>query len=414
MKPRVVITGLGVVSPLGIGREAFWEAVQQGRSGAGPVTRFDASSFPTRIAAEVKEFNPLNYMDKKTARHTDRFAQMALAAALMAVKDAGLALEDEDRERVGVLMGSGIGGIETYEQQHKVLLERGAGRVSPFFIPMMISNMAGGQIAIELGIKGPNFCVVSACASSANAIGEAMRLIQRGEAEVVIAGGSEAAITPLAFAGFCAMRAMSTRNEEPEKACRPFDRDRDGFVMGEGAGVVILESLSHALRRGAPILAELKGYATNADAFHIVQPDPDGQGAARVMAEALADAEVPVEEVDYINAHGTGTDLNDRLETLAIKQIFGSHVSRLAVSSTKSMTGHLLGASGAVELIATVLAIQKQWLPPTINLENPDPECDLDYVPNWGRPGLIRNAVSNSFGFGGHNAALVVQRWEER
>lgn len=413
MKPRVVITGMGVISPIGIGCQALWGAIQEGKSGVGPVTRFDASSFPTRIAAEVKGFNPLDYMDKKTARHTDRFAQMALAAARMAVENAGLDLEKEDRSRVGVLIGSGIGGIETYEQQYRVLLEKGAGRVSPFFIPMMISNMAGGQIAIELGIKGPNFCVVSACASSANAIGEAMRLIQRGEVEVVLAGGSEAAITPLAFAGFCSMRAMTTRNEEPERACRPFDRDRDGFVMGEGAGVIVLESLPHALRRGAPVLAELKGYATNVDAFHVVQPDPEGQGAARVMADALMDAAIPLEEVDYINAHGTGTDLNDRLETLAIKQVFGSHVSKLAVSSTKSMLGHLLGASGAVELITTVLALQKQWLPPTINLENPDPDCDLDYVPNWGRPGLIRAAISNSFGFGGHNAALVVRRWEE-
>lgn len=413
MKKRVVITGMGLITPIGLGREKFWEANLRSVSGAGPVTQFDASAFPTRIAAEVKDFDPLAYIEKKAVRHMDRFTQFAVSAAKMAVSDAGLDLEKVDRNRVGAFIGSGIGGIGTIEQQHRVLLERGPGRINPFFIPMLISNIGGGQIAIELDLKGPNLCVVSACASATNSIGEALRVLQRGEAEVMLAGGSEASITPLALGGFCSMRAMSTRNDDPQTASRPFDRDRDGFVIGEGAGVLVLETLEHARMREAKILAELVGYATNCDAFHVVQPAPDGSGASRAMQEAIADAGLKVEDIDYINAHGTSTDLNDRLETMAIKRVFGDHAYRLAVSSTKSMTGHLLGASGAVELAATVLAILHQWVPPTINYFNPDPDCNLDYVPNHGRPARIRAAISNSLGFGGHNATLVVRRWEE-
>lgn len=412
MKRRVVITGIGVVSPIGIGKDEFWQGVREGRSGVGPVTRFDASVFPTRIAAEVKDFEPTKFMDRRSARHMDRFSQFAVAAARMAVEDAKLDLSREDPEAVGVMVSSGIGGIETLEQQHRVLLERGPGRVSPFFIPMLISNIAGGQIAIELGLRGPNIAMVSACASSANAIGEAMRTIQRGDATVMLAGGTEATITPLAFAGFCAMGAMSTRNEEPTRACRPFDRDRDGFVMGEGAAVLVMEELQHALERGAPVLAEVVGYATNCDAYHVVQPEPDAKGAARVMAKALEDAGLSPTQIDYINAHGTGTQLNDRLETEAIKKVFGEHAYTLCVSSSKSIFGHLLGAAGAIELATTVLALVHQWVPPTLNLENPDPACDLDYVAGHGRPAQLNYAMSNSFGFGGHNATLVVRRWQ--
>ncbi|MGB9867643.1 MAG: beta-ketoacyl-ACP synthase II [Bacillota bacterium] len=413
MARRVVITGIGVVSPIGIGRDQFWQNVKEGKSGVGLVSRFDASAFPTRIAAEVKDFDPTKFMDRRTARHMDRFSQFAVAAAKMAVEDAELDLSKEDLEAVGVMVSSGIGGIETLEQQHKVLLERGPGRVSPFFIPMLIANIAGGHIAIELGLRGPNIAMLSACSSSANAIGEAMRTVERGDADVMLAGGSEATITPLGFAGFCAMGAMSTHNDEPTKASRPFDRDRDGFVMGEGAAVLVLEELQHALDRGAPILAELVGYATNCDAYHVVQPEPDARGAARVMAKALQSAGISPVQVDYINAHGTGTQLNDRLETEAIKKVFGEHAYKLCVSSSKSMFGHLLGAAGAIELAVTVLALVDQWVPPTLNLENPDPACDLDYVPGQGRKARLTYALSNSFGFGGHNAALVVRRWQQ-
>jgi len=413
MKRRVVITGLGLITPIGLGKQAFWEAIQRGEGGVGPVTRFDASRLATRIAAEVKNFEATDFIDRKTARRMDRFTHFGVAAARMAIEDAQLRLEEEDRHRIGVWVGSGIGGIETYDQQHRILLEKGPARVNPFFIPMLISNMAGSQIAIEFGLRASNSCIVSACATATNAIGESLRILQRGEAEVMLAGGTEASITELAFAGFCAMRAMSTRNEEPQKASRPFDRDRDGFVMGEGAGVLVLETLEHAQKRNARIYAELVGYATNCDAFHVVQPDPKGLGAARAMREAIADSGCQLTEVDYINAHGTSTDLNDQIETEAIKQVFGEQARKLAVSSTKSMTGHLLGASGAVELIASTLAVVHQWLPPTINYENPDPACDLDYVPNQGRPSRIRYALSNSFGFGGHNATVVIRRWEE-
>ncbi len=413
MKRRVVITGLGLVTPIGLGRQAFWEATQRGDSGVGLVTRFDAHRLPTQIAAEVKGFEPTDFLDRKTARRSDRFTQLGVAAARLAVADSGLDLEAEDRDRIGVWVGTGIGGIETYDQQHRVLAEKGPDRINPFFIPMLICNMAGSQIAIEFGLKASNSCIVSACATATNAIGESLRIIQRGEADVMLAGGTEASITELAFAGFCAIKAMSTRNQEPTKASRPFDRDRDGFVMGEGSGVLILETLEHAQKRNAHIYAELVGYATNCDAFHVVQPDPEGRGAAKAMSDAVKDSACQLTEINYINAHGTSTDLNDQMETKAIKAIFGEHTAKLAVSSTKSMTGHLLGASGAVELIATCLAAENQWIPPTINYENADPTCDLDYVPNQGRPALIRYALSNSFGFGGHNATVVIRRWEE-
>lgn len=413
MGRRVVITGLGVVTPIGLGKEAFWQGIQQGKSGVGLITRFDTSDLPTRIAAEIKDFTPTDFINKKSARHMDRFCHYGLAAARLGIEDAELNLKQVDRSRVGVWVGSGIGGIETLEQQHQVLLERGPGRINPFFIPMLISNMAGSQIAIEFDLKANNSCLVSACATATNAIGESFRILQRGEADIMLAGGTEASITPLTVGGFSAMRAISTRNDEPEKASRPFDRDRDGFVIGEGAGVIILETLEHARKRKARIYAEMVGYATNNDAYHVVQPDPEGKGAARAMAEAVKDSGCQLGEVAYINAHGTSTEINDQMETEAIKKVFGEHAWKLAVSSTKSMTGHLLGASGAVELAATVLSVYHQWLPPTINYENQDPACDLDYVPNQGRPGNIKYALSNSFGFGGHNATVVIRRWEE-
>lgn len=411
MKKRVAITGIGVISPVGIGKESFWEALKAGRSGIGPVTRFATDGFPTRIAGEVKGFDPAAYMDKKDIKRMDRFAQYAVAASKMAVADAGLDLEKEERERIGVVLGTGIGGTETFEEQHQILLERGPGRISPFFIPMMIANMGAAQIAIQLGLGGPNYTVVNACAASANALGAALRTIQWGEAEIVISGGAEASVTPMALGGFCAMKALSTRNEEPERASRPFDRLRDGFVLGEGAGVLVLEELEHARKRGARIYAELAGYGCTADAYHITAPAPDAEGAARAMRLALKDAGLASEDVAYINAHGTSTDLNDRLETEAIKKVFGPRAYALAISSTKSMTGHLLGAAGAVELIATVLAVEEGVVPPTINYEHPDPACDLDYVPNAARRLDIEAALSNSLGFGGHNVTLAVKKY---
>lgn len=411
MKKRVAITGIGVISPVGIGKDSFWEALKAGRSGIGPVTRFATDGFPTRIAGEVKGFDPAAYMDKKDIKRMDRFAQYAVAASKMAVADAGLDLTREERERIGVVLGTGIGGTETFEEQHQILLERGPGRISPFFIPMMIANMGAAQIAIQLGLGGPNYTVVNACAASANALGAALRTIQWGEAEIVISGGAEASVTPMALGGFCAMKALSTRNEEPERASRPFDRLRDGFVLGEGAGVLVLEELEHARKRGARIYAELAGYGCTADAYHITAPAPDAEGAARAMRLALKDAGLASEDVAYINAHGTSTDLNDRLETEAIKKVFGPRAYALAISSTKSMTGHLLGAAGAVELIATVLAVEEGVVPPTINYEHPDPACDLDYVPNAARRLDIEAALSNSLGFGGHNVTLAVKKY---
>ncbi|MBS4020904.1 MAG: beta-ketoacyl-ACP synthase II [Dethiobacter sp.] len=411
MKRRVVITGLGVVTPLGIGREIFWQNLCAGKSGAAKVSHFDVTDYPTQIGAEVKNFNPLDYIDKKEARRMDRFGQFAVAAARLAVNDARLDTSALDWERAGVSVGSGIGGIQTLEEQMKVLYAKGPRRVSPFFVPMLIANMASGYISIEFGLKGPNTTLVTACATGTHSIGEAVRVIQRDEADVMVAGGSEAAFTPVAFAGFCAMRALSTRNDEPERASRPFDRDRDGFVMGEGAGIVILESLEHALSRGAHIYGEIIGYGTSSDAYHITAPDPTGSGARRCMAMALKDAGIPSTEMDYINAHGTSTDLNDKTETAAIKEVFGEHAYKLVISSTKSMMGHLLGAAGGVEAVASVLAIENSLIPPTINYENPDSECDLDYTPNKAKASPVSVAMSNSFGFGGTNASLIFKKY---
>jgi len=410
LQKRVVITGLGAITPVGTGKDKFWQALVAGQPGIGPITRFDAGEMAVRFAGEVKDFDPGAFFDRKEARRMDRFTQYAVAAARMAVEDAKLDLEKEDRDRIGVIFATGIGGMETFEEQTRVLLEKGPNRVSPFFVPMMIANMAAGQISINLGVRGVNFTVVNACASGANAIGEAFRTLQRGDADVIITGGSEASVTPLTVAGFAAMKALSTRNEEPEKASRPFDRGRDGFVLGEGAGVMVLETLEHAAARGARIYAEVAGYGCTADAYHITAPAPDGAAASRAMALALQDAGLQPADIDYINAHGTSTELNDRQETLAIKKVFGDHAYRLAISSTKSMTGHLLGAAGAIELVATALTVYTGVIPPTINYEEPDPDCDLDYVPNVARERQVSAAISNSFGFGGHNVAVVLRK----
>lgn len=407
---RVAITGLGVVSPVGSDKNEFWSNLLAGKSGIGLIDRFDVSQYPTKIAAQVPDFDVQKYIPRKDARRMDRFAQYACAAAKQAVEDAGLDFSIVDRRRVGVWIGSGIGGIETMEQQHSMLLKRGVSGVNPFFIPMMIANMASGQVSILFGVHGPNGCTVTACASGTNSLGEALGFIRRGEAEVMIAGGAEAAITPLSIAGFCAAKALSTRNDEPDKACRPFDADRGGFVMGEGSGILILEEMEHAKRRGVHIYAELVGYGASGDAVHVVQPDPEGKGAALAFKNALADAGIEPEQVDYINAHGTGTDLNDQMETKAIKEVFGPHAYKLSVSSIKAATGHMLGAAGAVELIATVLAMQNNIIPPTLNLENPDTDCDLDYTPLVSKSRRLEVALSDSLGFGGHNAALLVRK----
>jgi 3-oxoacyl-[acyl-carrier-protein] synthase II len=407
---RVVITGLGALTPIGNTADEFWSSLIQGRSGIGPITRFDTTEFPTRIAGEVRNFDPLNFVDKKEARRLDPYLQYAVAASVLAVRDAALDTAKVDATRFGVLIGSGIGGITTLLENHKVLLERGPDRVSPFFIPMLIINMASGLVSMRFGAKGPNSSVVTACATGNHAIGDAFKIIQRGDADVMIAGGAEAIIMPLTIAGFCAVKAMTTRNDEPEKASRPFDAERDGFVCSEGAGIVVLESREHALRRDARIYAEVRGYGMSGDAHHMTAPDPDGDGAARAMAAALRDAAVSPGDVGYINAHGTSTPYNDKFETMAIKRVFGDHAQRLAVSSTKSMTGHLLGAAGGIEAIATTLALHHGVLPPTINYEHPDPECDLDYVPNQARKQDIEVAASNAFGFGGTNATLIFGR----
>lgn len=412
MKRRVVVTGLGAVSPIGIGVEPFWEALKGGVSGVGRITRFDPTGFDCQIAAEVKGFDPLHWVEKKDARKMDTFIHYAVAAAAMAVEGSHLKVTQENQGRVGVLIGTGMGGIPVLVEEQKRMLERGPGRVSPFFIPSIITNLASGWISIAYGAKGPNSCVSTACATGNHAIGDSFRIIQRGEADAMIAGGTEAVIVPLTIAGFAVMKALSTRNDAPARASRPFDRDRDGFVMGEGAGVVVLEAFETAVRRGAPILAEVVGYGMSADAHHITAPAPEGEGAVRSMQAALEDGGVRQEEVDYINAHGTSTPYNDRNETQAIKRLFGAHASRLAVSSTKSMTGHLLGAAGGIEAVATVLALHRGILPPTINYETPDPDCDLDYVPNKPREAAIRVALSNSFGFGGTNATLVFRAAE--
>ena len=408
---RVVVTGVGAVTPVGNTAEEFWAALIQGKSGIGPVTRFDASSLPTRIAGELKGFDPLRYIDKKDDRKLDPFLKYAIACAAMAVEDAGLNVERVDRTRFGVLVGSGIGGITTLLETHKVLLEKGPDRVSPFFIPMLIINMASGLISMRFGARGPNSSVVTACATGNHAIGDAMRIIQRNDADVMIAGGSEAIILPLTFAGFCQMKAMSTRNDDPGRASRPFDATRDGFVCGEGGGLLVLESLDHALARDARIYAEVVGYGMTGDAHHMTAPDPEADGASRAMSLALRDAGVEPTSVGYINAHGTSTPYNDKFETIAIKRVFGDHARKLAVSSTKSMTGHLLGAAGGIEAIATAFAIHHGILPPTINYETPDPDCDLDYVPNQARKQDVEIALSNAFGFGGTNATLVLRKY---
>lgn len=411
MKRRVVVTGLGVVTPVGIGNKCFWQNICDGKSGISRVTHFNVDDYPTRIGAEVLDFQPSDYLDRKEVRRMDRFCQFAVAAAMIALKDAAIDTAVINGERAGVSVGSGIGGIYTIEEQMKVLYEKGPRRISPFLVPMLIANMASGYISIQFGMKGPNTTSVTACSTGTHSIGEAFKMIQRNDADLMVAGGSEAAFTPLAFAGFCAMRAMSTRNEEPERASRPFDMDRDGFVMGEGAGVMILESLEHALSRGAKIYAEVIGYGLSADAYHMTAPDPDGSGARRCMSMALQDADLQPEEMDYINAHGTSTDLNDKTETAAIKAVFGEHAFRLAVSSTKSMIGHLLGAAGGVEAVVCVLAMETGKIPPTINYETPDPDCNLDYVPNQAREQEVSVTMSNSFGFGGTNASLIFRKF---
>lgn len=410
-KKRIAITGLGVISPIGIGKEAFWQGLLEGRSGVGRISRFDPEPYTSQIAAEVKDFRPELFFDKKDIRRMDRYTQFGMAASQMALEDAGLKLENEDPYRIGVVMGSGIGGIETLEEQMRILFTKGPGRVSPFLIPMMINNIAAGQIAISLGPKGPNFTVVTACASGAHALGEALRILRSGDADVLLAGGAEAPLTQIAFAGFCSMRAMSTRNQEPEKASRPFDRERDGFVIGEGAAMLVLETMEHAIKRGARLYGELCGYGCTADGYHITAPDPNGEGARRAMELALQDAGAGSDQVGYICAHGTSTDLNDRIETLAIKKVLGERAHQVPVSSIKSMIGHLMGASGAVGAAATALAVSRNLVPPTINYCNPDPDCDLDYVPNQAREAQVELALVNSFGFGGHNAVLAIKKF---
>ncbi|MGG3005029.1 beta-ketoacyl-ACP synthase II [Geobacillus stearothermophilus] len=409
-KRRVVVTGIGAVTPLGNDAETTWKNIIAGQSGIDIVTRVNPDDFPAKVAAEVKDFDPSLFIDRREARKMDRFTQFAVAAALMAVKDANLNIHESNAERVGVWIGSGIGGMETFEQQFEIFQQRGYRRVSPFFVPMMIPDMAAGQVSIILGAKGINSCTVTACATGANSIGDAFKVIQRGDADVMITGGTEAPITKMSFAGFCANTALST-NPDPKTASRPFDKNRDGFVMGEGAGIIVLEELEHALRRGAKIYAEIVGYGATADAYHITAPAPGGEGGVRAMRQALQDAGLKPEDIDYINAHGTSTEYNDKYETEAIKEVFGDHAYKLAVSSTKSMTGHLLGATGAVEAIFSVLAIRDGIIPPTINYETPDPECDLDYVPNEARKQDVRAVLSNSFGFGGHNATLIFKKY---
>jgi 3-oxoacyl-[acyl-carrier-protein] synthase II len=406
---RVVITGLGAVTPLGHDVDSTWAAIRAGRSGIGPISLFDPASFDTRIAGEVREFDPTRWMERKEARRMDRYCQFGVAAAVQAIQDAGLPVNEETRDQIGVLIGSGIGGIRTLEEQVQVLRERGPDRVSPFLIPMLICDMASGLTSILLGLGGPNTCVVTACATGTNALGDAAAIIRRGDALAMLAGGAEAGITPIGVAGFCAMKAMSTQNDEPERASRPFDAERDGFVMGEGAAVLVLEQEAFARARGSRIMAEVVGYGMSADAYHMTHPAPNGAGAVRSMQRALQSAGLPPDAVDYVNAHGTSTGPNDKNETVALKSVFGEAAYRIPVSSTKSMTGHQLGAAGAVEAMFCVLVIRDGVIPPTINYENLDPDCDLDYVPNRAREARVRVAMSNSFGFGGHNATLIVR-----
>ncbi|MCY7893028.1 beta-ketoacyl-ACP synthase II [Bacillus vallismortis] len=410
-KKRVVVTGLGALSPLGNDVDTSWNNAINGVSGIGPITRVDAEEYPAKVAAELKDFNVEDYMDKKEARKMDRFTQYAVVAAKMAVEDADLNITEEIAPRVGVWVGSGIGGLETLESQFEIFLTKGPRRVSPFFVPMMIPDMATGQISIALGAKGVNSCTVTACATGTNSIGDAFKVIQRGDADVMVTGGTEAPLTRMSFAGFSANKALST-NPDPKTASRPFDKNRDGFVMGEGAGIVVLEELEHALARGAKIYGEIVGYGSTGDAYHITAPAQDGEGGARAMQEAIKDADISPEDIDYINAHGTSTYYNDKYETMAIKTVFGEHAHKLAVSSTKSMTGHLLGAAGGIEAIFSVLAIKEGTIPPTINIETPDEECDLDYVPDEARRQDLNYVLSNSLGFGGHNATLIFKKYQ--
>ena len=412
MTRRVVVTGLGMVTPLGTGVEKNWEAACAGRSGIGPITKFDASAFPTRIAAEVTDFDPADFIDKQQIRRFDIFLHYALASARMAMEDSGLKIDARNAPRVGCVTGSGLGGLTSIEHFHKVLLEKGPSRISPFFIPGIIANMVPGQISIEYGAKGPNLSLETACAAGSHALGEAFRLIREDISDAIITGGAEATVTPLAVGGFCSMRAISTRNDEPEKASRPFDLDRDGFVMGEGAGILVIEELEQALERGAPIYVEVVGYGLTGDAYHVSAPEPQGEGAIGCMKMALDSADLKPEDIDYINAHGTSTQLNDLSECKAIKAVFGEHAYKLAVSSTKSVTGHLLGGAGGVESILTALTIKHGIIPPTMNHETHDPECDLDWVPNKARQSKVRTAMSNSFGFGGTNASLIFKAYE--
>lgn len=409
---RVVVTGAGVISPVGNTKQDFWSAIIAGKSGIGPLKSFDCSKYPSRIAGEIKNFDPSTIIPLKQLKRMDKFVHYAIYCTDAAFKDANLDVTKEDPRRCGVLVGSGIGGLRVVEREHSILLEQGVDRVSPFLIPMLIVNMASGQIAINFGLKGPNTCVATACASGNNAIGDAFRLIKFDKADIMVTGGAESCITPLGVAGFCQMKALSTRNDEPERASRPFDRERDGFVIAEGCGIVILEELSHALKRRANIYAEVVGYGMSCDAYHMTAPDPDAEGGALAISLALEEAEMNPQEINYINAHGTSTELNDKIETLAIKKVFGDHAKKVAVSSTKSMTGHLLGAAGGVEFIATALAIKEAIIPPTINYQYPDPDCDLDYCPNTARKLNVKAALTNSLGFGGHNAILVLKKFE--
>lgn len=413
MARRVVVTGVGVVSPLGTGTDKNWQALCAGKSGIGRITRFDPSPFASQIAGEVKDFNPHDFLDKQQVRRFDIFIHYAMASARMAMQDSGLRVDESNGHRVGCITGSGLGGLSMLEHFHQVLLERGPHKISPFFIPGIIANMAPGQIAIEFGTRGPNLSIETACAASAHAVGESFRMIREGIADAMITGGAEAVVTPLALGGFCSMRALSTRNDEPEKASRPFELDRDGFIMGEGAGILILEELDHSLERGAPVYAELIGYGLSGDAYHVSAPHPEGMGAIACMNMALAYAGIKPEEVDYINAHGTSTKLNDLSENKAIKAVFGDHAHKVAISSTKSMTGHLLGGAGGLESVYTVLTLKHGIIPPTINYETPDPECDLDYVPNVARKANPEVAMTNSFGFGGTNASLIFKAFRQ-
>ena len=412
MTKRIVVTGLGCISPLGNNVPDTWSSLLAGKSGAGPITRFDATKYKTRFAAEVKGFDPIAFLGTRDARKFDRYAQLAMVAAQEALTQSGLTIDDSNRDRVGILIGTGIGGISTFMENVDALRERGPERVSPFLVPMMIADSAAGLLAIRTGARGPNMAIASACATGTNVIGEALEMIRRGAADVMLAGSSEAAIVELTIAGLNVMTALSTRNDAPEKASRPFDKNRDGFLMGEGAGMIVLESLEHAQKRGAKILCELKGYGTSDDAYHISAPDVNGAGAAISMKHAIEDAGLKTTDIDYINAHGTSTVLNDKSETAAIKTVFGEHAYKVPVSSTKSMTGHLLGASSSVEAVICVKVLQENILPPTINYETPDPDCDLDYVPNRARPAKPKHVMSNSFGFGGHNATLIMSRFE--